>query len=111
MTPDMEPIYLTLGQRVIDERMRAGWTQADLACQVRLGRASIANVETGRQRLMLHQVELLAQVFDVSISDMIGCDAPNAKRLRAENAELRKRIMNIEHELHKIVRLAAGVGK
>ncbi len=63
MAKPVEPVYRLLGAKVEMLRNTLGWTQADLAMRTRLSRASIANLETGRQRLMMHHVETVALAF------------------------------------------------
>ncbi|MBL8658019.1 MAG: helix-turn-helix transcriptional regulator [Altererythrobacter sp.] len=58
-------IYKIFGQRVVAERNSLGLSQDALAQRVGLSRASIANIEAGRQRVLLHQVIALAQALEV----------------------------------------------
>jgi transcriptional regulator with XRE-family HTH domain len=97
----IEPVYAAIGQRVLSERMRAGWTQQDLACQAGLSRTSIANVELGRQRLMLHQIVMLADVFSISVGELVGLTidtrgTDEVKSLRRDLGEARRRIAKLE---------------
>lgn len=59
----VELVYRQLGNKVEQMRTMLGWTQSDLAHKVGLSRASIANLETGRQKVLLHQLEKLAAAF------------------------------------------------
>ena len=63
MSKPMQPVYRLLGAKVEMMRNTLGWTQAELAMRIGLARASIANLETGRQRLMMHDVEKIALAF------------------------------------------------
>lgn len=46
--------------------------QAEVADQIGLTRASLANIESGRQKLMLHQIYRLATALKVaSITDLV----------------------------------------
>jgi transcriptional regulator with XRE-family HTH domain len=64
-TIDMnEPIYRIIGAKIEQTRNVLGWTQLDLANKVGLTRGSIANIETGRQRILLHDVEKFATAFN-----------------------------------------------
>lgn len=57
----VEPIYRQIGAKVESIRNVLGITQADLAKRAGLQRASIANLETGRQRCPLHVIENIAR--------------------------------------------------
>lgn len=63
-----EAMYQQFGARLAAERRRAGLTQAELARTVGLSRASIANIEGGKQRVFLDQVVALASA--VGLSDL-----------------------------------------
>lgn len=60
---DMD-LYEQLGRKVAAARKSKGMTQADLANIIGMTRASIANIETGRQRVMLHDVFALVEALD-----------------------------------------------
>ena len=62
-TTALEPCYLMLGARIQMIRSAIGMTQHDLSKASRLTRASIANIEAGRQRLPLHTVERVADAL------------------------------------------------
>lgn len=61
----VEPVYVRFGEIVRDTRNTLGWTQADLAAKVGLVRASIANIEIGRQRILLDDVWRFAAALEV----------------------------------------------
>lgn len=72
-------LYVALGRRVAASRKRLGLTQADLAAQISLTRASVANIETGRQRIMLHDVFALVEALGgKSILDFVPERVPRA---------------------------------
>jgi transcriptional regulator with XRE-family HTH domain len=58
---DDQSIYRGLGENIAARRKQLGMKQADLAMQVGLSRASIANIEVGRQKILLHHVYRLAR--------------------------------------------------
>jgi len=62
----IEPVYRQLGAKIEQMRSILGWNQADLAKRVGLSRGSIANIETGRQRLLLHDIEKFSTAFQTS---------------------------------------------
>lgn len=61
----IEPVYRSFGAKVESLRNTLGWNQMDLAKKVGLSRGSIANIETGRQRILLSDVEKFATAFNV----------------------------------------------
>lgn len=68
----MEKVYLDLGQRIRERRMRIGLSQAELAERIGQTRASVANLEAGKQRLMLHTVETLAEALEWTPKGLLG---------------------------------------
>jgi transcriptional regulator with XRE-family HTH domain len=58
-----EGVYRLLGARIEQFRSITGMTQLELAKRMKLTRTSITNIEAGRQRMQLHDVERLAAAF------------------------------------------------
>lgn len=72
-------LYVALGRKVAAARKRLGLTQAELATQISLTRASVANIETGRQRVMLHDVFAIVEALEgKSILDFVPERVPRA---------------------------------
>lgn len=68
---DME-LYRLLGQNVARLRNAKGLTQAEVAAQIGLTRASLANIETGRQKVLMHHVFRLANALECeSVLDLV----------------------------------------
>lgn len=68
---DME-LYRLLGQNAARLRKAKGQTQAETAAQIGLTRASLANIETGRQKVLMHHVFRLANALECeSILDLV----------------------------------------
>lgn len=57
------PINVAFGKAVAQRREELELTQADLAGLVGMARASIANIEKGRQNVLLHHVYDLAEAL------------------------------------------------
>ncbi len=64
MKPDT--LYTKFGKLVRGHRNRLGLTQDQLGGRVGLSRTSITNIEQGRQKVLLHQVFLLARSLEIS---------------------------------------------
>ena len=60
MAKPIEPCHAMVGMRIRQIREVLGITQEDLAKRVTMTRASVANLEIGRQRLLLDGVERFA---------------------------------------------------
>lgn len=60
---ECEPCYQLLGAKIRHIRTTLGMRQEELAKGVGMTRAAIANIEGGKQRMLLHGVERFAQVL------------------------------------------------
>lgn len=68
---DLE-LYRIIGAALSDRRRELRLKQAEVADQIGLTRASLANIESGRQKIMLHQIYKLATALKVgSIIDLV----------------------------------------
>lgn len=64
--------YLAFGQAVSIRREQLKMTQAGLAARVGLSRASIANIEAGRQSVLLHHAcNIAAALGFASVADLL----------------------------------------
>lgn len=74
-TVEPRDLYLLFGKRVAHARVRAEMTQQDLGNKVQLSRASIANIEAGRQRIVLHQaIEISEALSLASVAELLPTD-------------------------------------
>lgn len=71
-TQKVEPCYHRFGKLLKQCRKDAKWSQQEMADAMAMSRGSIANIETGRQRIMLHDVYGFADICGVSYSYMLG---------------------------------------
>lgn len=100
----LEPFYEALGQRVQQLRNKQGMTQEKLGglLEPPVTRASIANIESGKQRVMAHTLVRLADVLDTTLSGLVpelekrrsvistSVEAELAEKLALPNKELKK---------------------
>lgn len=74
---DEGSIYSGLGQAVATRRKMMKLTQAQVAKAVGISRASIANIESGRQKVLLHQVYGLVKALDLkTITELVPATLP-----------------------------------
>ena len=72
-------IYAELGRAVATRRKMVGLTQAEVAKAVGISRASIANIESGRQKVLLHQVYGLVEALGLkAITELVPATPPRA---------------------------------
>lgn len=72
-----DEIYATLGRSVRTKREQLRLTQADLSAKIGLSRTSIANIEGGRQAIMLHQFLALAEALMIPPMDLVPSAQPD----------------------------------
>lgn len=80
LTPAVQRIYQDVGKRAAARRKELGMIQDDVAAALGLSRASVANLEVGRQRFLLHQVFELADVLDMDVASLIGLTETKVRR-------------------------------
>lgn len=69
--------YLAFGQAVSIRREQLKMTQAALAARVGMSRASIANIEAGRQSVLLHHACNIAAALGLgSVADLLPKSGP-----------------------------------
>jgi len=65
-------LYKQLGRDIAARREALRMTQAELAKKIDLARASLANIESGRQRIMVHQLYKLVGALKLgSIAELL----------------------------------------
>ncbi len=73
MSTLIEPFYKVLGQRIQDLRLRRGMSQQQLGLLLlpRTTRASIGNIESGKQRVLSHTLVQIARVLDIGVDKLL----------------------------------------
>jgi transcriptional regulator with XRE-family HTH domain len=64
-------IRFRFGQRLRALRLRKGWTQVELADYLGLDRGYISNIERGQRNITLETVQIIAQGFGFTISQLL----------------------------------------
>ena len=60
---EREHLYRALGKRIKARREALDLSQEELATRIGMTRASVANIESGAQRLMLHSIPKVARAL------------------------------------------------
>lgn len=72
VTPaETDRFYVDFGRRVRAARERSSLTQQALADALGLTRSSVANIEAGRQRALLHMTAAVAAATGVAAADLL----------------------------------------
>jgi transcriptional regulator with XRE-family HTH domain len=91
-----EEFYVLLGNRVRTFRQQKGLTQEQLGSRLTptMTRASVANIETGKQRVLTHTLIQLSGALDVSLDDLTRAEpiSVSAEVSEQVNVVLRKRL-------------------
>jgi transcriptional regulator with XRE-family HTH domain len=69
----IEPFYQTVGRRIYARRTELGLTQEQVGSKLiaPLTRAAIANIETGKQRILAHTLVELASILGVELAELV----------------------------------------
>ena len=81
-----DPIYKHIGAVIKARRKTLGLSQEALASSLGISRGSLANVETGRQNVLVHQLYKFASALKLSPFDLLP--PPAADHTRTERTEL-----------------------
>ena len=68
---EIEAAHVAVGVKIRSIREMLDITQAELAERVFLERTSITNIEAGRQRILLHQVETFARALGTTPKNLM----------------------------------------
>jgi transcriptional regulator with XRE-family HTH domain len=66
-----EQLYISFGQNIRDERKNQQLSQEDFGALCSMGRATIANIEAGKQSVTLDQVYKFCIVLNVSLENLL----------------------------------------
>lgn len=74
-------IYKAFGKAVAARRKTLELTQSDLASRIGVSRASVANIESGRQSVLLHHVYALASALECAkVADLLPAPTKTLNR-------------------------------
>ena len=93
----IEPFYAELGRSIQTHRAKLGWSQESLgaALKPQVTRASIANIEAGKQRVLTHTLVQIADLLGVEICEIV----PKEKTGRKSTAPTRLVAQLAEHNV------------
>ena len=77
---DKEKTFEDVGQKIALLRKQKNMTQVELARKLNISQAMITAYETGRKGISLSRLIELADIFEVSPDDILGCTISEDKR-------------------------------
>lgn len=77
-------LYRAIGAIIKRRRRELNLSQEQLGTRLDLSRAALANIETGRQNVLVHQLFKVADALDIDVHDLV----PQEFSARAEREEL-----------------------
>jgi len=100
-----ELIYKAFGALVRERRESLHMTQLQLSARIGLTRGSVANIEAGRQSVLLHQLLAIAVALQMTPADLLP-DATD-KTLPKEIDEMPESVLNALKTIKKSARTPA----
>src|SRR3989338_10315635 len=79
-----------VGQLIKKMRIEAGYTSASLGQEVGLTKASISNIENGKQRIYIDTVWAIAQTIGCPMSDLLPPNPQNLSNIEGGDLASRK---------------------
>src|SRR4051812_35337336 len=77
-----DQVYPRFGRRLRERRRARGMTQEQLGDKIGLSRASILNIEHGRQQVLLHHVVAMAMATETPLAELLRPLEPLPTRRR-----------------------------
>jgi transcriptional regulator with XRE-family HTH domain len=106
MVNEIEPFYVVLGPKIQKARERKKMTQAQLGRCLNppTTRASIANIENGKQRVLAHTFVQLARAMDIKIQELMPANEPAGEAASPKSVarELKRKLNLAAPELKKL---------
>jgi transcriptional regulator with XRE-family HTH domain len=99
-----DAVYVIIGHSIRQLRRQANVSQQELADFLEMSRASVVNIEAGRQRLPIHTLCIIAKRFKVPMSMMFQ-EVPltsAAQEQESINMRLRMEVIRLREQIAKI---------
>jgi transcriptional regulator with XRE-family HTH domain len=105
MAKKIEVLYEALGANIQSARERLKMTQAQLGSSLTppSTRASIANIENGKQRVLVHTLVQMSKMLETAVEKLLPAEGPKAHATLMDVENELKRKLNLNpHELKKL---------
>lgn len=105
MSPDEQPYFQALGQRIAKARTAADLTQVQLADALGISQPQLAFYEVGKRRVPVSLLPGLARALEVSVESLVGEDEDSGTSIVAPRRSKRGPPSKLERQLDAIARL------
>lgn len=95
ISPDERAFFVRLGARVAELRKDHGITQVQMAEALNVSQQTINSYEVARRRIPVTALPVLAQLFEVSVDELLGTAARPAAKKRGPDSKLQQQIEQI----------------
>lgn len=68
---ESEKLYIKIGKLIRTERGKKKLTQNELAMKIGLKRTSITNIESGSQKIQIHDLYSIARAFSIPVQSLL----------------------------------------
>jgi transcriptional regulator with XRE-family HTH domain len=96
MTPQEEEFFRKFGERLSALRKEHGFTQVQTAAALGVSQQHLLSFEKGRRRMPMSMLPVLAELFSMSVDELIGTGRSPKKR---------GPVSKLEHQLKLLQRL------
>ena len=104
-----ESLYKRIGAFIATRRKQLEFKQEELASRVGISRASLANIENGRQSVLVHHLYAIAKALDLQPGDLLPAmdrngaseALPLPQNLNAEEAKAVSRLFGLRPSEHQ----------
>lgn len=95
ISPDEHAFFIQLGIRVAELRKVQGITQVQLAETLNVSQQTINSYEVARRRFPVSALPALAQLFGITVDELLGTANKQAAKKRGPDSKLQQQIEQI----------------
>ena len=96
MTPRDETFFKLFGKKLVALRTSHGFTQVELAAIIGISQVYLVNIEKGRRRMPMSCLPILADLFSVSVDELVGRAPAKAKKKRGPSPKLQRQLEQLQ---------------
>lgn len=89
----------TVGQSIKILRLRNGWNQEDIANRLGISIPAFSKIETGITDVNLSRLEQIANIYEVTLIQLISVDNEGAEPITFNHSLLQKKLSEKESEI------------